>query len=34
MSDHPDIDVFKRAYAAFAAGDMATLADVFAEDVG
>ena len=33
MPEHPNIDVFKRAYAAFAAGDMATLADVFAEDV-
>ena len=33
MAEHPNIDVFKRAYAAFAEGDMAKLADVFAEDV-
>lgn len=33
MMEHPNIDVFKRAYAAFSAGDMAKLADVFAEDV-
>ena len=33
MSDHPNVDVFKRAYAAFTTGDMDKLAEVFAEDV-
>lgn len=33
MAEHPNVDVFRRAYAAFTAGDMAKLADVFAEDV-
>ncbi len=33
MADHPNIDVFKRAYAAFAAGDFDALAEVFDRDV-
>lgn len=33
MTEHPTIDVFRRAYAAFTAGDMDALAEVFAEDV-
>jgi ketosteroid isomerase-like protein len=31
--DHPNIEVFKRGYQAFASGDMDALANVFAEDV-
>ncbi len=33
MADHPNVDVFKRAYAAFSAGDFEALAQVFDEDV-
>ena len=33
MVEHPNIDVFKRTYAAFTTGDMVKLAEVFAEDV-
>ena len=33
MADHPNIQVFMRAYAAFAAGDFEALADVFDEHV-
>jgi uncharacterized protein len=33
MTEHPGIAVFKRAYAAFTMGDMAKLAEVFADDV-
>lgn len=31
--DHPHIEVIRRAHAAFTAGDMDALAEVFAEDV-
>ncbi|MBT2443882.1 nuclear transport factor 2 family protein [Streptomyces sp. ISL-36] len=33
MTDHPNIAVFQRAMAAFAVGDMETLAEVFHPDV-
>jgi uncharacterized protein len=33
VAEHPNIEVFKRAYAAFTAGDMEKLAEVFAADV-
>jgi ketosteroid isomerase-like protein len=33
VADHPNVDVFKRAYAAFSAGDFEALAQVFDEDV-
>lgn len=32
MAEHPNVDVFRRAYAAFAAGDFDALAEVFHED--
>lgn len=33
MAEHPNVDLFKRVYAAFTTGDMAKLADLFAEDL-
>ncbi len=31
MADHPNVDLFRRAYAAFTAGDFDALAEVFDE---
>jgi uncharacterized protein len=33
MAEHPNAEVFRRAYAAFTTGDMAKLAEEFADDV-
>jgi ketosteroid isomerase-like protein len=33
VTEHPHVDVFMRTYAAFTAGDMEALAELFAEDV-
>ena len=33
MAEHPNAAVLRKAYDAFAKGDMATLAELFAEDV-
>ena len=33
MTDHPNATLIRRGYAAFGAGDMATLDSVFADDV-
>jgi uncharacterized protein len=33
MTEHPNIDLFKRTFAAFTSGDMERLAELFAEDV-
>lgn len=33
MTDHPNVEVFRRAYEAFTIGDMERLAEVFADDV-
>ncbi len=33
MADHPNAALLRRGYAAFASGDMATLTDLFSEDV-
>ncbi len=33
MAEHPNIDLMRRGYGAFAAGDMATLTNLFADDV-
>lgn len=33
MVEHPNIELFRQAYAAFTAGDMDALATVFAEDL-
>jgi hypothetical protein len=33
MSEHPNVELFRRTYAAFTAGDFAKLAEVFHEDV-
>jgi len=33
VADHPHAEVFMRSYAAFTAGDMEALADLFAEEV-
>ena len=32
MSEHPNVDLLRRGFAAFAAGDMATLDGMFADD--
>ena len=32
MADHPNVDLFRRAYAAFTAGDFEALAEVFDEE--
>ena len=32
MAEHPDVTLVKRGYAAFNSGDMATLAELVAED--
>jgi hypothetical protein len=32
MADHPNAALLRKGYAAFAAGDMATITDLFAED--
>ena len=32
MSDHPNVDLSRRGYAAFGAGDMETLTELIAED--
>jgi len=32
MSEHPNVDLLRRGFAAFAAGDMATLDGLFADD--
>lgn len=32
MSDHPNVEIARRGYAAFGTGDMATLAELIAED--
>ena len=33
MADHPNLEAAQTAYAAFGAGDMATLSDLFADDI-
>ncbi len=33
MPEHPNVDLIRKGYDAFAKGDMATLTDVFAADV-
>src|SRR5688500_7487530 len=33
MANHPNLDLFQRAFAAFAAGDTETLGEVFDENV-
>lgn len=33
MGDHPNIDVIRRSYDAFAAGDLATLRGLWTEDI-
>ncbi len=33
MADHPNAELLKKGYAAFASGDMPTVTELFAEDV-
>lgn len=33
MADHPNVDLVRRGYDAFATGDMDTMTELFAEDV-
>ena len=33
MADHPNATLLRKGYAAFGQGDMATLTDLFSEDV-
>ena len=33
MADHPNAELLKKGYAAFASGDMAVLTELFADDV-
>jgi uncharacterized protein len=33
MADRPNVELIRRGYAAFANGDMATLNDIFADDI-
>ncbi len=33
MSDHPNAEALRKGYAAFAAGDMETVASLFADDI-
>lgn len=33
MTDHPNLERARAGYAAFAAGDMATVSDLFADDI-
>jgi uncharacterized protein len=33
VTDHPNVELARRGYAAFATADMATLAELFADDV-
>ena len=33
MADHPNLDLLRRGYAAYAAGDMDTINELFADDV-
>ncbi|MGZ4132368.1 MAG: nuclear transport factor 2 family protein [Actinomycetota bacterium] len=33
MDEHPNVDLMRRGYAAFGAGDMATVGELFADDI-
>ena len=33
MADHPNVELLRKGYAAFAAGDMATVENIFADDI-
>jgi ketosteroid isomerase-like protein len=33
MEEHPNVDLMRRGYAAFGAGDMATVGELFADDI-
>jgi ketosteroid isomerase-like protein len=33
VTDHPNVDLMKRGYAAFAGGDLDTLKELFADDI-
>jgi hypothetical protein len=33
MAEHPNVELVRRGYAAFAAGDMATVSELFADDI-
>ena len=33
MDEHPNVDLMRRGYAAFEAGDMATVGELFADDI-